>query len=322
MELDIAILLFLQELRISLGGSLDEIFNGISKVAVDVMPLLPCVIYWSTSKRWGKRFLLTIWGGEVVNGLLKLTVCAYRPWIRSELIEPAGDSKVAATGYSFPSGHTMCATATYGTLAVWQYGKRKWIAVTSGILIFLTMFSRLILGVHTPQDVLVGFAETALLIFVFGRIMDWADGVERRIDILCVIGIVAIAASLVYITMKPYPMDYVDGVLLVDPLKMMKDCFRGCGGMLGFVIGIQIDRRRICYEIPKHSSYLPAVTAVGAMLVLSWQQYFSDATVVLMFGRNWGNFVAGLIEVLFVTAIYPLVICRMCAVSGKESAKA
>lgn len=56
-------------------------------------------------KKWGYRFLTVHRGAELLNGVVKLTVCAYRPWIRSNLIEPAGDSKVAATGYSFPSGH-------------------------------------------------------------------------------------------------------------------------------------------------------------------------------------------------------------------------
>jgi membrane-associated phospholipid phosphatase len=128
--MDLQYLFLLQQLRAMLGGCLDEIFNGLSKVAVVVMPLLPVAIYWCVSKKWGYRFLATIWCGEVVNGLVKLTVCAYRPWIRAAGLEPAGDSKVAATGYSFPSGHTMCATATYGTLPVWQYKKRRWIAVT------------------------------------------------------------------------------------------------------------------------------------------------------------------------------------------------
>ena len=75
--MDIQFLLLLQELRIMLGGCLDEVFNGISKVAVVVMPLLPAAVYWCASKRWGYRFLATIWCGEVVNGLVKLTVCAY-----------------------------------------------------------------------------------------------------------------------------------------------------------------------------------------------------------------------------------------------------
>ena len=106
MGFDIQYLLWLQELRNATGGIFDEFFNAVSKFAVDIMPYLPFVIFWAVDKKWGYRFITT-WGiGELVNGMIKLTVCAYRPWIRSDLIEPAGDSKVAATGYSFPSGHT------------------------------------------------------------------------------------------------------------------------------------------------------------------------------------------------------------------------
>ena len=139
MTFDLQYLLFLQDARIALGGVLDEVFNGISKFAVVIMPLLPYLIYWAVDKKWGYRFLATLWCGEVVNGIVKLSVCAYRPWIRSDAIEPAGDSKVAATGYSFPSGHTMCATATYGTVFAWQRKKRKWLAVLCAGLIPLTM---------------------------------------------------------------------------------------------------------------------------------------------------------------------------------------
>ena len=320
--MDLQYMFLLQQLRAMLGGCLDEIFNGLSKVAVVVMPLLPVAIYWCVSKKWGYRFLATIWCGEVVNGLVKLTVCAYRPWIRAAGLEPAGDSKVAATGYSFPSGHTMCATATYGTLAVWQYKKRRWIAVTCGILIMLTMFSRNFLGVHTPQDVLIGFLETAVIIVAAGFVMRKLEGNERLADILSIAGIVFVAASIVYILVKPYPMDYVNGELLVDPQKMMKDCFNGCGGLLGLIIGSFLERRFINYEIPKQSHLLPIVTAAGLGLVFAWNEYFADATVVLLFGRNWGNFAAGLLAVLFVTAVYPLVIRRFCPADVQVNAEA
>ena len=224
---------------------------------------------------------------------------------------------MAATGYSFPSGHTMCATATYGTLAVWQYKRRKWLAVCCGILIFLTMFARNFLGVHTPQDVLVGFLETALIIFAAGCLMKRVAGSDRRINLLSLAGLLLIVATLIYIQVKPYPMDYVDGELLVDPQKMMKDCFNGCGGLLGLIVGCWLERRYLHYEIPKQSPALPLVTAAGLGLLFSWNEYFADATVVLLFGRNWGNFVAGLLAVLFVTAVYPLVIRRLC---GKHAA--
>ena len=133
-KMDIQYLLFLQNLRGATGGVFNEFFNALSKIAVDVMIFLPYLIFWCVDKGWGYRFMTSIWGGEVLNGIVKLTVCAYRPWIRSELIEPAGDSKTAATGYSFPSGHTMCATATYGNVFLWQYKKRRWLAILCGDL--------------------------------------------------------------------------------------------------------------------------------------------------------------------------------------------
>ena len=120
----------------------------------------------------------------MLNGIIKLTVCAYRPWIRSDLIEPAGDSKVAATGYSFPSGHTTVATITYGTVSVWQKDKRKWLSILCVVLILLTAFSRNFLGVHTPQDVVVGFTVSILIIWIVGMVQKKIEGNEKLTDIL------------------------------------------------------------------------------------------------------------------------------------------
>jgi membrane-associated phospholipid phosphatase len=173
----------------------DELFNAISKFAVDIMPFLPFVVFWCADKKWGYRFITT-WGiGEVLNGIIKLTVCAYRPWIRSDLIEPAGDSKVAATGYSFPSGHTMVATVTYGTTFAWQKDRRRWLAILCGVMILLTGFSRNFLGVHTPQDVVVGFCESVLLIWAVGAVQKKIGDNEKALDILTLVGAAAVVLA-------------------------------------------------------------------------------------------------------------------------------
>ncbi len=319
MSLDIQYLLMLQDLRNATGGIFDEFFNALSKIAVDVMVFLPFLIFWAVDKAWGYRFMAVRWVGEVINGLVKLTVCAYRPWIRSDLIEPAGDSKVAATGYSFPSGHTLCATAMYGSVFIWQRDKRRWLAVLCAVAIALTAFSRNFLGVHTPQDVLVSFAETSLLLIVIGIVVKKADGSEKVYDILSVVGVVFIIASLVYILVKPYPMDYVDGELLVDPVKMMKDCFMGCGGLLGLIIGSYVERHYIHYEIPKGAASLPLMAGVGVGIVFSWTQYMGPAIFVTAFGRNWGNMVSSLLINFFAVAVWPIFIMK---VAQKESEKA
>ena len=311
--MDIQYLLFLQELRVATGGVFDEFFNAISKVAVDIMPFLPFLIFWCVSRKWGYRFLFTLGLGELVNGLVKLTVCAYRPWIRSELIEPAGDSKVAATGYSFPSGHTMSGTSTYGTTFAWQRKKRRYLAVFCAVMIALTGFSRNFLGVHTPQDVIVGFTEAVLMILLVGAAQRKLDGDERKLDILTVLGVLAVIGSLLYITNKPYPMDYVDGKLLVDPQKMMNDSFKACGAFLGLLLGSYLERHYIRYEIPTVAKNLPILGFVGFLIAFSWKEYFAPATVVAALGGHWGNFVARFLLWIFVVAVWPLCIRKWAA---------
>ena len=308
--MDIQYLLFLQNLRGATGGVFNEFFNALSKIAVDVMIFLPYLIFWCVDKGWGYRFMTSIWGGEVLNGIVKLTVCAYRPWIRSELIEPAGDSKTAATGYSFPSGHTMCATATYGNVFLWQYKKRRWLAILSCIAIILTGFSRNFLGVHTPQDVLVSFVETSILILVIGFVAEKINGDETKLRILSVIGVVAVIGTIIYIVFKPYPMDYVDGVLLVDPAKMMNDCFKGCGGLLGLIVGSYIERNHIHYEIPKGSDTLPLYAGIGLGIAFAWNQYMGSAIFVTAFGDHVGRLVSAFILTMFTVALWPYIIMK------------
>lgn len=310
MGFDIQYLLWLQELRNATGGIFNEFFNALSKFAVEIMPFLPFVVFWAVDKKWGYRFVAT-WGiGEVVNGIIKLTVCAYRPWIKSDLIEPAGDSKVAATGYSFPSGHTMDATVTYGTVFVWQKDKRRWLAVLCAVLIALTAFSRNFLGVHTPQDVIVGFFESVIIILVVGAVQKRIEGNEKLLDILTLVGIFAVIATIVYITLKPYPMDYVDGALLVDPQKMMNDAFMACGAFAGFLVGSYMERHYLHYEIPVGSKNLPILTVVGAAIMFAWREWFARATIVAAFGGHWGNLIACFIMVFFGMWIWPVVISK------------
>ena len=311
--MDIQYLLMLQELRNATGGIFDEFFNALSKFAVDVLPFLPFVIFWGVDKKWGYFFLTTHWTGELVNGVIKLTVCAYRPWIRSDLIEPAGDSKVAATGYSFPSGHTRTATTIYGDVFVWQKNKRRWLAICCAVLILLTGFSRNFLGVHTPQDVLVAFIESVFVIYVVSRVSKRVEGNEKLLDILTVVGVVAVIAALAYIQLKHYPLDYTsDGTLLVDPQKMMNDCFKACGSFLGLMVGSYVDRHYIHYEIPFGAKNLPALVCVGAAITMAWKDLFAPATIVLAFGGHWGNFIARFLMLIFAMVAWPLVIKKEC----------
>lgn len=68
--------------------------------------------------------------------------------------------------YSFPSGHTMHAV-NFSTIALWYYPTLGWLLVPFTVLVAA---SRVVLGLHYPTDVLVGFglglgiAYTSLLL--------------------------------------------------------------------------------------------------------------------------------------------------------------
>lgn len=318
MEPDIQYLLFLQELRNATGGIFDEVFNGLSKMAVSVLPLIPYIVYWCVDKKWGQRLIATVWSAKTLNEAVKLTACVYRPWIRDIRIEPPGDAKAGATGYSFPSGHTVYATAVCGTIAAWQRVCRRWLSVLCVAMIIFVGFSRNWLGVHTPQDVLTGFLETAVFIFLTGRVQEWLEKNENWIDALTVAGIISVFIILFYVRHKAYPLDYVDGTLLVDPEEMMGSCFNACGGAFGFLAGSFLERHYIRYEIPKDSAYLSILTCVGIAIVYSWQSYFAGAVLGLFLESQWRNFATLAVTVIFVMAVWPMMIMKGAADGWKR----
>jgi undecaprenyl-diphosphatase len=115
---------------------------------------------------------------------------------------------------------------------------------------------------------------------------------EKTYDILTLVGILVVVAVLIYVQVKPYPMDYVDGKLLVDPQKMMNDCFKACGAFLGLLLGSYVERHYIHYEIPVGYKNLPIQAGVSVALLFIWKAYFEKATIIPALGGHWGNLIS------------------------------
>ena len=306
--MDIDYLLALQDFRNGIDNWLTPFMELISLFAVTYLIMIPVFVYWVLDKRSGLYVLSSYYSTVAVNAVIKLSVCAYRPWIRDSRVLPAGDAITTATGYSFPSGHTMTAGPIYGGLALCSWKKWRWLSVICLVLLLLTGFSRNYLGVHTPQDVATGFAVSALMLLFMARVFKLVEAHPDWEKWFLLGGFVLGMGIIAFITWKPYPMDYVDGKLLVDPQKMMNDGYGDPAKLVAFCLARAIERRWIRFKPtglkdPKG----PAVVACG--LVGLWAMIaFLGKPLDAALGSHWGHFMSNFIIVFYCVAIVPLAI--------------
>jgi undecaprenyl-diphosphatase len=131
-----------------------------------------------------KSYRIAVYGNLILNLFLNLSLKAL--FLRGRPADVA--HLINETGYSFPSGHAMAATAFYGFMIflLWHGGQPKWRkwAGTGGLaaVILTVCLSRIYLGVHYTSDVLAGCAVSCAYLIVFTsvvkRYLDRGQGEE------------------------------------------------------------------------------------------------------------------------------------------------
>ena len=244
--MDIWYLLWLQSLREAAGPLIESFFAAVSAIAVNPFTMfLPGIIYWCFDKFSGFFVLTSFTLGNFVCMFLKNTFCVYRPWIKDDRIHAAEGAIEEATGYSFPSGHTQMAASVYGETGFIYRRKYKVLKWFCYIFTILVAFSRNFLGVHTPQDVIVAFAVVIAVYYIVKNLIRRVQA-KPELDLkILMIGLLIDAAFIAYVALKSYPMDYLNGELLVDPVEMQVDCFKSAGMLAGFLVGWYAERRTL-----------------------------------------------------------------------------
>ena len=246
--MDMQYLLWLQELRESYGG-LEFFLTLITKIPTSSLSaIIPGILFWCISRRAGLFVLFVASFGRLVNVLIKDTLCVYRPWILDSEINPAGDAMKKASSYSMPSGHTQFTTAIYGGLAYIYRKKYPLLIIPCALIILAVAFSRNFLGVHTPQDVLVAIIETLAVIFLADKIFDRMENDKIFAQNVFVGGIIFCVISAIYIFAKSYPIDYLDGKIIVSATAAKLDSMDSIGGTLGFLIGAALEQKFINFS--------------------------------------------------------------------------
>ena len=128
--------------------------------------------YWLWDKAMFTRLALIILTSALINAFLKDLLDDPRPAIEYALDGRVGDS------YGLPSGHAQLAVVTWFWFAR-EFG-RAWFWPIATVIVVGICFSRLYLGVHDVEDVLVGAAIGILSLGAFTfllseRMQRWRD---------------------------------------------------------------------------------------------------------------------------------------------------
>ena len=304
--MDINYLLLLQEFRNQTGNLFTPFMEWISHFAVAFLIIIPVFIYWCVDKKKGLYTFLAMALSIPLNSLIKVTACINRPWIRDPRITPVEGALKEATGYSFPSGHSVTAAAIYGAVAV--SFRKKAVVIVSVILIILTCFSRNYLGVHTPQDVIVGLLLGLGCLYGCARLFGYLDQHPEMENYWLAGGIAFCVLAFLYITLKAYPMDYdANGVLLVDPQVLRIDAYTDVAMLCSFCAARYIEKRFIRFT---HAGLSPkgiAVCAAGIVPLVLIAKVLKGPLCALL-GLLAGKVLDYVLLVFYIIVLWPMVI--------------
>ena len=268
--MDISYLLYLQNLREATNHVLDKFFvyvTGYGEMAY-LLPIF-ALIYWCINKRTGEFMFLSLGFARLVNGFIKITACVYRPWIRDLRVTPINNGMKTATGYSFPSGHTANAVATFGSFAVKKKKKEKYLKILLWILAILVGFSRNYIGVHTPQDVIISFIVSVLSIFVTVKLFDIMEKNKKADVWIALSGLLISVFITIFAVYKTYPVNFKNSdnsitqtiyvttseinketqkKAIVNPKDMVLDLYKNIGYIVGIFLGWIIERKYINFS--------------------------------------------------------------------------
>ncbi len=250
---------------------LDFIFSIVTLCGEEtVFMAIGLIVFWCFSKSQGYYLLCTGFIGTVLNQFLKMVCRVPRPWVKDPNFTIVESAREAATGYSFPSGHTQTSVGLFGGIA--RANKNIALRVLSITLCVLVPISRMYLGVHTPADVLVSVGIALVLIFVgYPLFMKAIDSPKMMYTILFSLTAI-MAIYLTFITCYHFPEEvyHVDNVH--NLISARKNGFTLMGCALGFLAVYTVDLKLTHFDT-KAVWWVQLIKIVGGLgLVLATKE--------------------------------------------------
>lgn len=221
---------------------LDEIMLLVTRFGEETAFLVAAMIlFWCVDKRKGYYVLAVGFLGTLVNQILKLTFRVPRPWVLDPEFTIVERARAAASGFSFPSGHSTSAVGTFGAIGYASWNPVvKWACY--GICILVPL-SRMYLGVHTPEDVLVGAGLSVLMISVLSP-MVWRHSERGTKDIFAMILSLSLCL-LLYANFFPFP---IETDQMHNLTSGSKNGYTMLGASAGLLMVYPMERKYVNFE--------------------------------------------------------------------------
>lgn len=307
------ILYFLESIR---NPVLDFLFSIITLFGDEtIFMALGMIIFWCANKYHGYFLLCTCFIGTIINQFLKIVCRVPRPWVKDPNFTIVESAREAATGYSFPSGHTQTSVGLFGGFA--RCCSSKIIRIVAIAFCVLVPLSRMYLGVHTPLDVVVSVCIALILIFVGYPLFEKAKS-SPKIMYIILLSLTAITlAYMVFVFVYPFP----ENIDTHNLESAHKNAATLCGCMLGLIVVYTVDEKRIRFDT-NAVWWVQIIKAVGGIaLVLAAKELLRAPLDVLFQGSLIARGVRYFIIVLVGGIIWPICfkyLCRLTLTKNKE----
>ena len=220
------------------------------------------IVFWCVDKRRGYYLMSVGFIGTMANQFLKLACRVPRPWVVDENFTILEQAREAATGYSFPSGHSQNAVGTFGAIAATAKSRAvRWICIAVCVLVPL---SRMYVGVHTPADVLVGSGMALLLVLLLKKPILENSG--RTMPRLILLMLLMAAALLAYVELWPFPAD----VDIHNLESGVKNAYTMLGCLAGIALVYPLERKYVNFsaKAPWQSQLVKILGGLTLVLVV------------------------------------------------------
>ena len=292
-----ALLYWLEDLRTPF---LDQLMSLVTRLGEETIFMVAAiVVFWCINKRSGYYLLTVGFLGTTLNQFLKLLFRIPRPWVLDPDFTIVESAREAATGYSFPSGHTQNAVGTFGGIA--RMTSKRWVRVVCIVILLLVSFSRMYLGVHTPYDVGVSFVIATVLVLAIYPLMKKID--EKPTRLLWLLGgmIVCSSAYLFFTYAFPFPAD-------VDAANLQSGISNGwklLGATVGMLLACWIDLKYLNFDTKAvwWAQILKVVLGLALLLVIKGG--LKAPLIALCGDLGVAGAIRYFLVVLFAAAVWP-----------------